>query len=431
MSLAEAGAALLAALTGDRPRIISVEVPPNPTGWMAWWNADLKGAPEAVLCLPPQGRRIWGRGVARALRAPLQEPALNALWHDFQAIGDPAPAPAAFAALPFDAAAPTGPPWEAFGQGGVILPRWSWDEQGGRAWLRLAVLDPASEAAQARAEWQILLESRARPVRPPALPPQADTVDELDWADQIAKVLAGIAGGALKKLVLAREASYTLPSQVTDTAALARLKGSQPGTTVFGLRQRGATFLGATPERLIRRDGREVELDALAGTGPDPEGLLASAKDRWEHRLVVDEIAAALGPRCEQLSWPERPEVIRLRDLCHLRSPFRGLLRGDESALALALALHPTPAVGGVPRATALAMIRALERSPRGLYAGPVGWVDQRGDGALFVALRSGVLQGQRLSLFAGVGVVAGSEATAELAETGRKLAAMEAAFSP
>lgn len=430
MSLAEAGAALLAALVGDRPRLISVEVPPDPRAWQAWWGAELPSAPEATLCLPRDGRRLWGRGVAAALPASANDEGVRQLWADWAMMGDPAPAPELFAALPFDPSAPVGAPWTAFGQGGLILPRWSWVEQGGRAWLRLACRRPAADAAQARQEWEILSRATARLVRPPAAPPHVDTIDENEWHDQIAITLRAIETGALKKLVLARKASYFLPAPVQDTSALSRLRASQPGCTVFGLRTGGATFLGATPERLVLRQGPEVETDALAGTGADPAALRESAKDRWEHQLVVDSITAALTPLCERLDWAA-PEVVQLRDLCHLRTPIRGLLKGDTSALALARALHPTPAVGGVPRSAALAMIRGLERAPRGLYAGPVGWIDQRGDGALWVALRSGVLEGSTLSLFAGVGVVAGSDAAAELAETIRKLAAMEAAFSP
>lgn len=430
MSLAQAGATLKAALTGRRPRIISVEVNPDPSGWAAWWNADLGPGSPAMLCLPPEGRRIWGRGVARALRPPVHDGALAALWADLEPAGDPSPPPSLFAALPFDHSAPWGEPWTAFGGGELLLPRWAWEDHGGRAWVRLIVDDPEAEAETALAEWQRLCAARQPIARPPAQAPMADTVAEGEWESQISEVLRRISRGLLQKVVLAREATYTLPAPIPVTTALARLKASQPGCMVFGIRKGGATFLGATPERLIRRTGRVVETDALAGTGQEPEALLQSAKDRWEHQLVVDAISSTLGPRCASLDW-RTPEVVRLRDLCHLRTRFRGELRGQDSALALAQALHPTPAVGGVPRAAALELIGALERTPRGLYAGPVGWVDQLGDGALWVALRSGVVSGRHLSLFAGVGVVAGSQASAELVETARKLRAMEAAFSP
>lgn len=428
MSLAEAGAALLASLSGRRPRILTVEVPPSPEGWQAWWSADLPGAPTAVLCRPPSGRRLWGRGEARATSAQTRD--LRAFWADWEEGGDPGPPPALFAALPFDPAAPADALWGELGQGSLILPRWTWEEQGGRAWLRLAVEDPEGQAEALRAEWAAICAAAPAGAGATA-PPIAAPVDAAAWDQQIAEVLAQIAAGSLQKLVLARAARYALPAPVADQVALARLAATQPGCTVFGIRRGGATFLGATPERLLARAGRRVEADALAGTGASPDGLLASEKDRWEHQLVVEAIAASLGPRCASLSWPAAPEVVRLRDLCHLRSPFSGLLAGEDPARALADRLHPTPAVGGAPREAALALIRRLEQAPRGLYAGPVGWLDRAGDGALWVALRSGLLRGATLHLFAGVGVVAGSTAAAELAETRRKLAAMEAAFSP
>jgi len=431
VSLAVVEAALSAALRGHTPTILTVAVPPSPSGWQSWWAARLPGAPEAMLLLPQEGRRLWGRGIGRRLRATAHEAEVQALWGPIVLVGDQAPPPALFAALPFDPAAPAGALWEPFGGGGLFLPRWTWEEQGDRAWIRLYVEDPEAERAAALREWDTLRRARPELGRAPGAAPLSDTVNEADWSARILEALRWIREGRLSKVVLARRAIYDLPTRVSTTSALWRLRAAHPGCTVFGLRLGDRTFLGATPERLVRRAGRVVETDALAGTGASPEALRTSEKDRWEHQLVVDAIAGALGPRCVTLSWPATPEVTTLRDLCHLRTPFRGELHGQDSALTLALALHPTPAVGGAPREPALALIQALEPAPRGLYAGPVGWVDRAGDGALWVALRSGVVEGKTLHLYAGVGVVEGSSPREELLETMRKMTAMEAAFSP
>jgi isochorismate synthase EntC len=170
----------------------------------------------------------------------------------------------------------------------------------------------------------------------------------------------------------------------------------------------------------------------MAGTAPagaDAEALaalVASTKDAWEHRLVVDAVRAVLAPRCHELSAPTTPVAERFSSLAHLATMVAGeLLAPAPDALSLARLLHPTPAVGGTPTAAALATIRRLEPFDRGRYAGPVGWVDARGDGAFAVALRGAELDGQLAVLRAGAGIVAGSDPDSEWAETGAKLEPM------
>lgn len=163
-------------------------------------------------------------------------------------------------------------------------------------------------------------------------------------------------------------------------------------------------------------------------------GLLASPKQRWEHRLVIDTIAAALRPRCRILEVPEVPEVVGLRNVSHLATSITGELASDESGglpgvLEVVADIHPTPAVGGTPTKAAVAHLQSVEGFDRGPYGGPVGWLDAGGDGDIALGIRSATLDGARASMYAGVGVVEGSDPADELAETQLKLQALLAAL--
>jgi isochorismate synthase EntC len=190
-------------------------------------------------------------------------------------------------------------------------------------------------------------------------------------------------------------------------------------------------MVGASPELLVRRLGTTVESVPMAGTATASDALAvdalrASAKDAREHRPVVEAIVATLHPLCEHLDAVPEPEVAVFATIAHLVTPIRGSLRTPApDALTLALALHPTPAVGGAPRSAALETIARLEERPRGRYAGPVGWVDAHGDGEWAVALRGATIEGARALLLAGAGIVAGSDPDAEWRETEAKLEPM------
>jgi isochorismate synthase len=199
-------------------------------------------------------------------------------------------------------------------------------------------------------------------------------------------------------------------------------------------------FLGASPERLARveegADGvRRVGSGALAGSAPrgaTPEEddalgrrLLASAKDLDEHAIVGDMIAHALAPLCLRVEHGGAPALERLRNVQHLFTPVSGVLRPGRGIFDAVAALHPTPAVGGMPRDRALAAIRELEREPRGLYAGVVGWADLAGRGDSAVAIRSALVDGDRARVFAGGGIVATSDPDVEVEETRLKMAAV------
>ncbi len=245
----------------------------------------------------------------------------------------------------------------------------------------------------------------------------------------------------LRKVVLARSVDVEATDPFVVGDILARLHALFPSCMVFSIEG----FIGASPELLVSRKGSSLRAHPLAGTvarSGDPEtdaklaaGLLASAKDRWEHLLVIDALDEVLRPLCDELDVPQSPSIVPLRNVSHLGTLITGSLRAADvvdrtapTALELVSVLNPTPAVGGVPQAKALAVIAELEPVSRGTYAGPVGWVDAAGNGEWAVGLRSARIEGNRARMFAGGGIVGDSEPGDELAETQLKLQALLAA---
>ncbi|MDP8936749.1 MAG: isochorismate synthase [Actinomycetota bacterium] len=259
------------------------------------------------------------------------------------------------------------------------------------------------------------------------------TAGRAEWTAAVELALARIAQGPLEKVVLAREVLVEGDRPFDVAAVVDRLRAVHRSSFTYAF----GGFVGASPELLVRRRGDRVISQPMAGTvarGQTVEddrrlasALASSAKDMDEHRLVVDAIVAALGPVCRSVSAGEGPDVVRLATVSHLATTVTGrILPGaDRSALDVARLLHPTPAVGGLPSREALATIAELESFDRGLYAGPVGWQDSRGDGEWAVALRGATIDGSCARLVAGAGIVAGSDPDAEWAETQAKFEPM------
>ena len=257
-----------------------------------------------------------------------------------------------------------------------------------------------------------------------------------EWEATVARAVEAIAAGDLDKVVVAREVLVQCNRPIVVADVLDRLRTLYPGCMVFSV----DGFLGASPELLVERRDDTVRCHPLAGTYPrsgDPAvdrqlaaQLLASPKERREHGYAVDQIAGVLRPLCRELSVPEEPVVLPLRNVVHLGTDIRGRLSEPApTALELAALLHPTPAVGGTPTASALDWLAEYEHLDRGFYAGPVGWVDSRGDGSFALGIRSAQVSGTNARLFAGVGVVEGSDPRRELIETQLKLQALLAAL--
>lgn len=336
-------------------------------------------------------------------------------------------------------------PWAGFGDASFTLPRWLYARRGGAAFVRLAVR--AGELGALADEAADVLEALERAARAPAgasrAAPGATWGAELEpmsarsWEALVADALARIRARELDKVVAARQTRLSSRGPIDLGDVLARLAGSQPGCAEFALQRGDAVFLGASPERLVVKHGLAIETEALAGSAPRREGdggegaaaLLGSDKDRREQELVVRGIRAALAPLCERLDVGAVPRVRTLRSVHHLSTPIRGTLARPLHVLRVLEALHPTPAVSGLPRERAIAWIAAHEPAPRGWYASPVGWIDAAGDGAFAVAIRSALVAGDRAWLYAGAGIVLGSDPRLEYAETAVKQAAMLAAL--
>ena len=321
--------------------------------------------------------------------------------------GPPGRWPIAVGALPFDDAA----------AGELVVPaRVVWRSADGDGWI--TEIGPAETDPDDRVR---ALPSPGRFSVRPGLERDA-------WTGSVGAVLDAIEEGRVRKVVLARKVLAEADQPFDRTAVIARLAHSHPECFTFA----AGGLVGASPELLLRRTGRQVESCPMAGTSAptDADQLHGSIKNRAEHHSVVTAVAEALGPVCEQLAVPDAPEVRSFPTVAHLVSCLTGVLRPPApSALELACRLHPTPAVGGAPTDAARNLIATLERMRRGSYAGPVGWVDGNGDGEWAVALRCAEIQGRKATLFAGAGIVEGSDPDEEWVETQRKLEPMLAAL--
>lgn len=265
-------------------------------------------------------------------------------------------------------------------------------------------------------------------------------LDPASWCAAVASAVQRITAGELAKVVLARDLLVTADAPLDPRRLLGRLADRFPDCWTFAV----DGLLGATPELLLRRTGRQLSARVLAGTAPRgagaedarlAAGLIGSAKDRAEHELAVDSLVQALDPYCTRLTSPAEPDLLTLANVRHLSTDVVGTqrrrgARGRAGLLELVGAVHPTAAVCGTPTADAATLIAQLEGMDRGRYAGPVGWLDARGDGEFGLALRCAELTGENAArLFAGCGIVAGSDPVAELAETQSKFAAFQAAL--
>ena len=320
----------------------------------------------------------------------------------------------------------------------AVLPRWQLSRQGRHCWLRLQRTLGGEVSARSLAEelWEQAQRLAALPADPSAQQgdaPGPAIVSSSAWQEGYRSVVERgldlVEGGELRKLVLAVRQQLLLAQPLDPLQLLAQLRQRQPGSCRFLWQQaNGPALLGASPERLLTVRQGQLRSDALAGTAPvgrDAALLLHSDKDRREHELVVEAITSVLqeGGLCPRR--PRHPRLARHGQLLHLHTPITSSL-DNQQPLAIAAALHPTPAVAGLPRRQAMAALRSLEPFERGHYAAPIGWIDSEGDTELRVAIRSGSLQGRRLELTAGAGLVRGSAVERELAEVALKLGVLQ-----
>ncbi|HUS32322.1 MAG TPA: isochorismate synthase [Kofleriaceae bacterium] len=375
----------------------------------------------------------------------------NAQLIDLSGAGDHLVRPRLLGGVAFAPGAAGAAPWTDFGDAWFVLPRWTYVHDGTQGALIFARRGtervPANELADLRVALAMPFVSRPQPALT-----AIDHGDRDAWRGQVRAITDAIARGESTKIVAARSAVVSLAGELRAADMLAELDARHPETVRFLVRPgsgSGDTFVAATPERLVRLADGIASVDALAGSAARPaayqttvqagsdtpahsipacenaKALLASGKDRREHAIVVDAIVSALQNLGADVRFPDAPGIRKLRHVLHLHTPITAELRTQRHVLELAEALHPTPAVGGTPTRAAIEWIAEREQTPRGWYSSPVGWFDADGNGELAVAIRSGVLTGDRAHLWAGAGIVAGSDPDRELAETDLKLRAM------
>ena len=338
------------------------------------------------------------------------------------------------------------PAWQGFGDCQMVLPQLTVIDREDGTWVLAATrVGPDGDEAAAEATLDKKLEAFDVEPLPPTLDPAnsaaaaADCERDDDYEALVSDAVASIGGGAFDKVVLAR--TLCLGRDLDVVAVLDRLRHRNPACATFAFTVGDSTFLGSTPEELVTLDGSRLHTTALAGTAPRGDtpraderlaaGLLASAKNRSEHRFVVDGITEALTGLGLVDPAPAEPGLMRLSRVQHLRTPITAEVQrrrtgaSDMDVLRAAGALHPTAAVGGAPTSVALGFIAGRESFDRGWYAAPVGWCDLDGNGELGVALRCALTGPDGTHLFAGAGVVVDSEPSEELTETAYKLRAL------
>ncbi|MBR7743275.1 isochorismate synthase [Phycicoccus sp. BSK3Z-2] len=376
----------------------------------------------------------WGRAAARTAHGAQRFADLESWWLGLvgsavvrDEVDLPGTGPIAFGSVSYADDSAAG--------GTLVVPEVVVGRRGDRAWLTTARADAAVSGVPGPAEVRV----HPSPARPEDVAFADGGLPPTEWAAAVAEAVTRITGGALDKVVLARDLEVSTSAPVDVRWLLYRLRERYDTTWVFAV----DGLVGATPELLVRREKGLVTSRVLAGTirpsGDDERdmalaaSLARSSKDLEEHEYAVRSVADALAPHCSSMNVPESPFVLHLSNVMHLASDVTGVLDDATSSLTLAAALHPSAAVCGTPRETADAVIAELERMDRGRYAGPVGWIDADGDGEWGIALRSGVVDREdpsRMRIFAGCGIVAGSDPVDELAESSAKLVPMRDALT-
>jgi menaquinone-specific isochorismate synthase len=411
----------------------SVQVP-EPPFRAVHRDAD---APRTVWTAPDEAT-VVGSGAAATLTADgpnrftrVREAAESLFSSGDVHAGTEAARPRLFGGFAFHGDSTDGSPWEDFPDARFVFPRVQVTYADNGAWLTVNAAGPDADVATVEAELDRQRDRLASlpdpgPVAdPPGVAGRRRTTPRETWREGVEAAVDRIRRGDLRKVVLAQALEVDLDGDLSIPDVLARLGDAYPDCYRFLIEpdpaagRPQASFFGATPERLVSLRGRTVETDALAGTtgrGDTPaedewlaRELLDDEKNVHEHELVAETVCDQLAPYASRVRAGDR-RVKRLATVQHLWTPVTATLGADEHVLSLVEALHPTPAVGGLPPGRALATIRETEPFDRGWYAAPVGWVDAAGNGSFAVAIRSAVAHGDVATLFAGVGIVEDSD---------------------
>lgn len=374
---------------------------------------------------------------------------LEAAVIDNQDEGTPGIGPLLMGGFAFDANTPQTGLWEGFPGAHLIVPRLLMTSTSEKSWVSIAMMVGADGVADVDLDaLTTLLEQtggftlrcghRSIGDAGAQILQFSESRSAADWRSLVGTAVSDICAGEMQKVVLARDVHGTATDDIDIFETLIHLRDTHQNSFVFGYWRGDSAFIGASPERLVRLDGRDVRASSLAGTekrGATPEEdsalaalLLTSTKDLAEHAAVRDALYDALSEISDDVEAAETPSLLTLPHLHHLHTPVKARLREGHSLLDVVARLHPTPAVGGTPREAALRFIKENEQLDRGWYAAPIGWIG-RDSGEFAVALRSAVIAGPEATLFAGCGIVADSDPELEYRESVLKLRPMQLAI--
>ena len=439
-----------AAARAGRAKLVSISIAVDALDPLAVLESIFEpGEPHFYAERPDIGSAIAGAETAAAFestgpgRFEAVQRWIDGMLQDTIAVGDvsaPFGGPHFFTGFAFADEVEAGEPFAA---ARVFVPRWQVARAGAVTTAVANFLVPPDADLNALAErvWRAHRKFGGFRYRETLLTePSAEAIFQVreagDYRAVVAKAVARIDAGEFTKIVLARAQEFASDQPLHPLRVLNGLRQRFPDCYAFSLANgRGQSFIGASPERLVRVSKGVLETEALAGSirrgaGASEDAALAgtllrSEKDRREHQHVLAAITARLEHLGLAPEYAVEPGLRRLANVQHLHTPIRAALPENVRLLAVLAALHPTPAVGGAPLAAAVAAIRGLENFPRGLYAGAIGWSNARGGGEFFVGLRSALVDGGMARVYAGAGIVAGSTPEKEFAETELKFKAM------
>lgn len=352
--------------------------------------------------------------------------------------------PSAFGGFSFDPLKKKTKLWSKYGDSHFHIPKFMLSILEGEAYLTTNVVCNESDDVSI---YQVLEQERQDLIRnaeknfqfKPFVATKQVEMNPENWKRTVSHVVDDIKNGQQKKVVLARELRLMFDTEIQVEHVLHNLLNEQSDSYVFAFESNGDCFIGASPERLVKKEHNQIFSTCLAGSigrGIDKaeddllgRKLLTDDKNLGEHQYVVDMIKEAMEDTCSEVTIPKSPKLLKLRHIQHLYTPVKGLAHPETSLLMIAERLHPTPALGGLPQKTALLKIREAEDLDRGLYGGPIGWFDYQGNGEFAVAIRSGLIQAEAASIFAGCGIVENSEAEIEYQETKIKFKPMLSAL--
>jgi menaquinone-specific isochorismate synthase len=324
--------------------------------------------------------------------------------------------------------------WREFPSGKFIVPQFLYTEIEHEAYFTANVLitekDRVAEIAHwlKRVEATLFSENRSELAVHRNEMLYQEEVEPIKWKEAVGEATKRIQHGEIEKVVLARELRTAFSQPLQNEYVLQRLTAEQPTSYIFAFESGDDCFIGASPERLVKREGEYVFSTCLAGStrrGKSNEEdeqlgqeLLRDEKNLVEHEVVVHMIKEAMMESCQNIEAPSSPGLYKTKHIQHLYTPVKGTIKNGMSLFSLVERLHPTPALGGYPQKKAKQVIRELELLDRGWYGAPLGWLDSAGNGEFIVGIRSGLLQKNEASLFAGCGIVAESNPESEYKET-------------